>query len=138
MMMETNQELRQQFKNFVADFKRFDDIVLIDWHNANERSANHVNYMINEKTGELHISGDLGSASFYCYGKNTWQDISSYFEDLGYFLSKAEASSEEDGGGRNIEHGTGELSARERLKLWAVGIQMILEKYGSEVGKNVS
>lgn len=95
MAMETNQELRQQFKNFVADFKRFEDIVFIDWHNANGRSTNQVNYMINEKTGELHISGDLGSAVFYWYSKNTWQDIANYSKDLAYFLSKAEANSEE-------------------------------------------
>lgn len=200
MMMETNQGLRQQFKNFVADFNRFDDIVFIDWHNANGRSANQVNYMINEKTGELHISGDLGSAIFYWYGKNTWQDIASYSENLGYFLSKAEANSEEgyydetkarkeleeyfseeNWDNRDIEeelgctrselidhamerwnkYGTGEfsnevfdedrtveflhdndiysaghtVSARERL--WSVGLQMILEKCGNEVGKNV-
>lgn len=200
MMMETNQGLRQQFKNFVADFKRFDDIVFIDWHNANGRSANQVKYMINEKTGELHISGDLGSAIFYWYGKNTWQDIASYSKNLGYFLSKAEANSEEgyydetkarkeleeyfseeNWDNRDIEeelgctrselidramecwnkYGTGEfsnevfdedrtveflhdndiysagytVSARERL--WAVGLQMILEKCGNEVGKNV-
>lgn len=95
MAMETNQELRQQFKNFVANFKRFKDIVFIDWHNANGRSTNQVNYMVNEKTGELHISGDLGSAVFYWYGKNTWQDIANYSKDLAYFLSKAEANSEE-------------------------------------------
>ena len=95
MNMETNQKIRQQFENFVAEFKRFENIVFIDWHNANGSCNCRVNYMINEKTGELHISGDLGSAVFYWYGKNTWQNIASYSKNLGYFLSKAEANSEE-------------------------------------------
>lgn len=192
--METNQELRQQFKNFVADFKRFEDIVFIDWHNANGRSTNQVNYMINEKTGELHISGDLGSAVFYWYSKNTWQDIANYSKDLAYFLSKAEANSEEgyydkakarreleeyfseeNWDNQDIEeelgctraelidramerwnkYGVGEFSneafdddetveflhdndiysaghtVSTRERLWAVGLQMILEKYKS-------
>ena len=194
MNMETNQKLRQQFENFVAEFKRFENIVFIAWHNANGSSNCRVNYMINEKTGELHISGDLGSAVFYWYGKNTWQNIASYSKNLGYFLSKAEANSEEgyydetkarkeleeyfseeNWDNRDIEeelgctrselidramerwnqYGTGEfsnevfdedrtveflhdndiysaghtVSARERL--WAVGLQMILEKYNN-------
>ena len=194
MTMETNQKLRQQFENFVAEFKRFENIVFIAWHNANGSSNCRVNYMINEKTGELHISGDLGSAVFYWYGKNTWQNIASYSKNLGYFLSKAEANSEEgyydetkarkeleeyfseeNWDNRDIEeelgctrselidramerwnqYGTGEfsnevfdedrtveflhdndiysaghtVSARERL--WAVGLQMILEKYNN-------
>lgn len=194
MTMETNQKLRQQFENFVAEFKRFENIVFIDWHNANGSGNCRVNYMINEKTGELHISGDLGSAVFYWYGKNTWQNIASYSKSLGYFLSKAEANSEEgyydeEKARRELEeyfseenwdnqdieeelgctraelidramerwnkYGAGEFSneafdedetveflhdndiysaghtVSTRERLWAVGLQMILEKYNN-------
>ena len=200
MTMETNQELQQHFKNFVADFKRFEDIVFIDWHNANGRSANQVNYMINEKTSELHISGDLGSAVFYWYSKNTWQNIATYSKDLAYFLSKAEANSEkgyydetkarkeledyfseENWDNEDIEeelgctraelidramerwnkYGAGEFSneafdddetveflhdndsysaghtVSTRERLWAVGLQMILEKYTRKQHQNI-
>lgn len=87
-------ELKNSFDNFVADFQRFGDYVVIDWHNANGSSNCRVRYVINEADGELHISGDLGSAVFYWYSHNTWQDLASYSKSLDYFLSKAEASSE--------------------------------------------
>lgn len=194
MTIVTNQMLRQHFKNFVADFKRFEDIVFIDWHNVNGNCKNQVNYMINEKTGELHISGDLGSAIFYWCYEITWQNIANCSEDLGYFLSKAEANSEEgyydeakarkeleeyfskeNWDNRDIKeelgctraelidramerwnkYGTGEFSneafdddrtveflhdndiyssghtVSTRERLWAIGLQMILENYGS-------
>ena len=87
-------ELKNTFDNFVADFQRFGDYVVIDWHNANGSSNCHVRYVINEADGELHISGDLGSAVFYWYSHNTWQDLATYSKSLDYFLSKAETSSE--------------------------------------------
>ena len=49
-MIETDEKLKKTFKNFVAKFKRFEDWVFIEW--------------CNEKEGELHISGDLGSGVF--------------------------------------------------------------------------
>jgi hypothetical protein len=87
-------KLENTFENFVADFQRFGDYVVIDWHNANGSSNCRVRYVINEADGELHISGDLGSAVFYWYSHNTWQDLATYSKSLDYFLSKAETSSE--------------------------------------------
>lgn len=81
-MIETDEELKKTFKNFVAKFKRFEDWVFIEWCNANGSSNCRIRYIINEKEGELHISGDLGSGVFYWYSKNTWQDIARYANKL--------------------------------------------------------
>lgn len=94
-MIETDEELRKTFKNFIADFKHFEDWVFIEWHNANGSSNCRVRYIVNEKEGELHISGDLGSAIFYWHAKNTWQDIAEYSKHFSYFKSKAEANSDD-------------------------------------------
>lgn len=192
--MKDTESLRKVFEDFVADFKYFEDWVFIDWHNINGSGNCRIRYIINEKLGELHISGDLGSAVFYWYGKNTWQNIAGYAESLEYFISKTEANSEagyydeetareeleyyfsEEDWNDEIEdklectreefleramdcwnqYGKGEFSssgcydddivnilyesdiysagktASTREKLWAVGLQMILEKYNEK------
>lgn len=94
-MIETDEELKKIFKNFVAKFKRFEDWVFIEWCNANGSSNCRIRYIINEKEGELHISGDLGSGVFYWYSKNTWQDIARYANSFSYFNSKAESKSDD-------------------------------------------
>lgn len=192
-MIETDEELKKTFKNFVAKFKRFEDWVFIEWRNANGSSNCRIRYIINEKEGELHISGDLGSGVFYWYSKNTWQDIARYANNFSYFNSKAEAKSDygmtdwdvakddlrdfiqeyvEDEALKEIGYtedefieeamegwdvyGDGTFTrdgladedvinflldnefysagkvASNRERLWAIGLQMILEKYGDE------
>lgn len=154
-MIETDEELKKTFKNFVAKFKRFEDWVFIEWCNANGSSNCRIRYIINEKEGELHISGDLGSGVFYWYSKNTWQDIARYANSFSYFNSKAEAKSDYGmtdwdvyGDGAFTRDGFADEDvinllldnefysagkvASNRERLWAIGLQMILEKYGDE------
>lgn len=89
--------LEKFFQGFKADFQRFGDYVVIDWHNSSESDNQHayrVRYIINEAEGELHVSGDLGSGIFYWYRHTTWQQIAEDSESLRYFLEKAESCSD--------------------------------------------
>lgn len=89
--------LEKFFQGFKADFQRFGDYVVIDWHNSAESDNQHayrVRYIINEADGELHVSGDLGSGIFYWYRPTTWQQMAEDSEPLSYFLEKAESCSD--------------------------------------------
>lgn len=89
--------LEKFFQGFKADFQRFGDYVMIDWHNSSESDNQHayrVRYIINEAEGELHVSGDLGSGIFYWYRPTTWQQMAEDSESLPYFLEKADSCSD--------------------------------------------
>ena len=89
--------LAKLFRNFQADFQRFGDYVVIDWHNRNAADNQHayrIRYIINEADGELHVSGDLGSGVFYWYCPTTWQQMAEDSKALSYFLEKAESWSD--------------------------------------------
>lgn len=90
-------ELKHVFNGYRADFQRTRDWVIINWHHPDINKNNHqITYIVNEFTGELHISGDVGEAIFHWYTPNTWQDLADYSYDLPYFFSKIETSSEQD------------------------------------------
>lgn len=63
-------DLKHVFDGYRADFQRTRDWVIINWHHPDINENNHqITYIVNEFTGELHISGDVGEAIFHRYIK---------------------------------------------------------------------
>lgn len=90
-------DLKHVFNGYRADFQRTRDWVIINWHHPDINENNHqITYIVNEFTGELHISGDVGEAIFHWYTPNTWQELADYSYDLDRFFSKIKTSSEQD------------------------------------------
>ncbi|MCM1220440.1 MAG: hypothetical protein NC548_38740 [Lachnospiraceae bacterium] len=56
---------REFFQNFMATFRQYDGISVLDWRNRNGGIAYSVRYVFDEDKNRFYISGDTGNAVVY-------------------------------------------------------------------------
>ena len=85
---------RDHFKNFIAAFRQYDGISVLDWRNRDGSSEYYVRYVFDEDKNRLYISGDLGDAVVGLTEKATLESLSGYINMVDYFVGKIRCSTD--------------------------------------------
>lgn len=71
-----------------------DRYCIIDWRREDGGEEYYVNYIVDKKRGSLIVSGDLGDSIATWYNPVTAHKLASYVNDVGYYISKMQCSSD--------------------------------------------
>lgn len=95
----TNEERKQlakkRFENHVAtEVLKTDKVLIIDWREKSGSNNYFIRYILDSEMGELHVSGDLGYSVASWGNEVTFENMSRYVSDVGYYLGKLKATSD--------------------------------------------
>lgn len=83
---------KTMFANHVAHYKQLDDIETLTWQNKNGGSNYCIRYVFDVKRCCLYVSGDLGSAVVQLTEAATLKTLSTYIDEIDYFVRKIECA----------------------------------------------
>lgn len=88
-------QARKNFKDFHAEFKDYGELQTLDWRHKCGSNNYHVHYIFDTKQQYMHVSGDLGSASFCLTWEPTLQNMSNRINDPWYIIEKMECATDD-------------------------------------------
>lgn len=94
-----NKEIREKYAWHFKDHKATkvldqEDFLILDWRKENGSSAYFVRYIVDIKRGSLIIQGDLGDCIATWYNRVAPEDMRYYINDVGYFISKFQCTTD--------------------------------------------
>ena len=92
---EIRKHCEQKFATHKATLLQDTDrYCIIDWRREDGSGEYYVNYIVDKERGSLIVSGDLGDSIATWYNPVTAHKLASYVNDIGYYISKMQCSSD--------------------------------------------